>query len=283
MQNEKHIAPQLAHLISSTTITKNFSACREREQGNMPKNKTIFAISLIALVVAIDQASKIWIKTNLSIGDEIHIFDWFYIHFIENEGMAFGMTLGGSYGKLLLTLFRLVAVGLIVVLLRRLLQTPHTHIGFLASVSLIMAGAIGNIIDSVLYGVLFSHSHGQVATLLPPEGGYAPLLFGKVVDMLWFPIYEGFLPAWLPIWGNEYILFFRPVFNIADTAISIGVFAILLFQRSFFTDPPTPPNPDIDPKPAQQQDAIAATEPETDAAAESSEQELPAENEPTPP
>ena len=282
MQYEKPFAPQLAHLISPTTIIKKpLCLPREREQGNMPKNKTIFAISLIALVVAIDQASKIWIKTNLSIGDEIHVFDWFYIHFIENEGMAFGMTLGGTYGKLFLTIFRLVAVGLIVMLLRRLLQTPHTHLGFVASVSLIMAGAIGNIIDSILYGVLFSHSHGQVATLLPPEGGYAPLLFGKVVDMLWFPIYEGFLPAWIPIWGNEYVMFFRPVFNIADTAISIGVFAILIFQRSFFTDPPTPPNPKQEQE--QQQDSIAATEPESDAAAELSEQELPPENEPTPP
>lgn len=242
MQNEKHIAPQLAHLISSTTITKNFSACREREQGNMPKNKTIFAISLIALVVAIDQASKIWIKTNLSIGDEIHIFDWFYIHFIENEGMAFGMTLGGSYGKLLLTLFRLVAVGLIVVLLRRLLQTPHTHIGFLASVSLIMAGAIGNIIDSVLYGVLFSDSIGQVATFLPPDGGYAPLLHGKVVDMFWFPIWDGFLPHCLPIWGGTYFSFFNGIFNIADAAITVGVALILLFQHQFFAHAtPTPP------------------------------------------
>lgn len=171
------------------------------------------------------------------IGEEIEIAPWFRIHFVENEGMAFGMSFGGSYGKLLLTLFRIVAVAFIGYILRRMTQTAQTSLGFVLSVSLIMAGALGNIIDSTIYGVIFSDSDGQVAQLFPPDGGYAPWLHGRVVDMLYFPLYEGFLPTWLPIWGGTYFQFFRPVFNIADAAITSGVAIILLFQRSFFQEP----------------------------------------------
>ena len=172
----------------------------------------------------------------MMIGDEIMIFDWFRLHFVENEGMAFGMTLGGSYGKVALTLFRLLAVVCLGYMLRRLAHETHRPKGFLVSISLIMAGAIGNIIDSIFYGILFSHSNGQIATLLPDSGGYAPLLHGKVVDMFWFPLYDGFFPEWLPVWGGTYFSFFRPVFNVADTAITIGVVIVLLFQRSFFAE-----------------------------------------------
>lgn len=171
------------------------------------------------------------------IGEEIEITPWFRIHFVENEGMAFGMSFGGNYGKLLLTLFRIIAVVFIGYILRRMTQTVQTSLGFVLSVSLIMAGALGNIIDSTIYGVIFSDSDGQVAQLFPPDGGYAPWLHGRVVDMLYFPLYEGFLPTWLPIWGGTYFQFFRPVFNIADAAITSGVAIILLFQRSFFQEP----------------------------------------------
>lgn len=180
-----------------------------------------------------DQALKFWIKTSMIIGEEFKIFDWFKIHFVENEGMAFGLELGGAYGKLALSLFRIVAV-LFIGYFLKLLISKKAPIGFLISVALIFSGAVGNIIDSVIYGLIFSDSLGQVAQFMPESGGYAGLLHGKVVDMLYFPVYEGFLPQWVPLWGGDYFIFFRPVFNIADTAITLGVLSIILFQRSFF-------------------------------------------------
>lgn len=168
------------------------------------------------------------------------IGDWFRIHFTENEGMAFGMKLGGHYGKLLLSLFRIVAVGFIAYYLFSIVRARQP-VGLVISISLILAGALGNIIDSVFYGVLFSDSTTQVARFLPEEGGYAPWFHGRVVDMFYFPLFSGFFPEWLPFWGGEYFQFFRPVFNIADASITIGVFLILIFQKKFFREekPPT--------------------------------------------
>lgn len=200
------------------------------------KNKPLFIALIVAIVLLVDQVLKIWIKTHLILGEEIEIFSWFKIHFVENKGMAFGLTLGGDYGKLALTLFRIVAVVFIAYLIRTLIAQKNTATGLLVSMAFIIAGAIGNIIDSALYGVIFSDSDGRVAQLFPPEGGYAHFLHGHVVDMLYFPLYEGVLPAWLPIWGGTYFAFFRPVFNIADAAITLGVVAILLFQRGFFNE-----------------------------------------------
>jgi signal peptidase II len=193
---------------------------------------------LIILVLLIDQAVKIWIKTNMEYGDEIKIFglDWARIHFVENEGMAFGLELPGSYGKLALSLFRLLAVGALFYYLH-LLVKANAPFGLLASFGLILAGALGNIIDSAFYGMIFSNSsfHGGLATLFPEGGGYAGFLHGRVVDMFYFPIYEGYFPDWMPFWGGEYFQFFRPVFNVADASITIGVFSLLLFNRKFFS------------------------------------------------
>jgi signal peptidase II len=169
------------------------------------------------------------------LGQEYHISgNWFIIHFTENNGMAFGMELlQGSAGKLFLSLFRIFAVIGIGFYLYMLVKRKSNW-KLITSMSLIFAGAMGNIIDSIFYGKIFSSSEYQVATLFPPEGGYANFLHGKVVDMFYFPIIESHFPSWFPVWGGEDFVFFRPVFNIADSSISIGVFLILIFQSTIF-------------------------------------------------
>jgi signal peptidase II len=193
------------------------------------------AALIIFLVLIADQVLKIWIKTTMTLGQEIPVFgNWFILHFTENEGMAFGLTFGGKTGKLLLSIFRIIAVIFIGFYIYRL-QKKSTHPGLLISFSLIMAGAIGNIIDSAFYGLIFSHSsYHTVATIFPPEGGYTSFLHGKVVDMLYFPVIDMIMPEWVPFWGGENFQFFRPVFNIADSSITTGVFLLLIFQKKFF-------------------------------------------------
>jgi signal peptidase II len=191
-------------------------------------------LAIVAAVLVVDQVLKIWIKTHMTLGEDIVITDWFIIHFTENPGMAFGMELGGSWGKLLLSLFRILTIGLIFYWIRQLLGRRRLSTGALTAVALILAGAIGNVLDSAFYGLLFSDSYGQPATFLPAGGGYAGFLYGHVVDMFYFPLFRGYLPEWLPIWGGDYFVFFRPVFNVADAAISTGVGLLLIFQREVF-------------------------------------------------
>jgi len=168
------------------------------------------------------------------LGQEFQVIgNWFIIHFTENNGMAFGLELAGQWGKLFLTLFRILAVGLIIWILHRLISIGANK-GYISSISLILAGAIGNIIDSVFYGVVFNESTFQKATLFPEGGGYSGMFYGKVVDMFYFPMIHGHFPNWFPIWGGEDFIFFRPVFNIADSAITIGIFLIILFYRKHF-------------------------------------------------
>lgn len=190
------------------------------------------------LVLTADQWLKIWVKTNMYLSQEFPIFgNWFFIHFTENKGMAFGMEFGGDWGKLALSLFRIVAVFGIGYYLFKVLP-KDAHKGLKISVALIFAGAIGNILDSVFYGVIFNESFNQIATFIPEGGGYAPFLYGWVVDMLWFPLIEGNFPEWLPVWGGEHFLFFRPVFNIADMSISCGIGIVFLFNKRFFHKEP---------------------------------------------
>jgi signal peptidase II len=196
------------------------------------KNRTNKLLVIIFLVLIADQVLKIWIKTTMSLGQEFVIFkDWFIIHFVENNGMAFGFEFAGEYGKLFLSLFRIVAVIAIGWYLFKYSNRKEISFGFLASVALIFAGAIGNIIDSLFYGMIFNHSYGQVADFLPEGGGYSSFLHGRVVDMFYFPIIQTTLPDWIPFWGGDDLVFFRPVFNIADSSITAGILLVLLFYR----------------------------------------------------
>jgi len=190
---------------------------------------------IIILILLIDQITKLYIKTNFVLGEEIKVFEWFSILFVENEGMAWGTKIPGQYGKLLLTLFRLVAIVGIGYWLWDSVRKNASRV-LIVAISFIFAGAFGNIIDSVFYGMIFTDSYGRVAEFMPEAGGYAPLFYGKVVDMLYFPLYDGPLPSWIPFWGGDNFTFFEPVFNFADTAISTGVILLLLFNKKAFPD-----------------------------------------------
>jgi signal peptidase II len=201
------------------------------------KARTIVITILIILIA--DQALKIWVKTHMHLEQQIPIFGrWFRIYFIENEGMAWGWKFGGEWGKMTLTLFRFIAVVFGVYYIRSILKKNYSR-GFLICVALIFAGALGNLIDSMFYGLIFEDSEQVALAKIFPPHGYAGFLHGKVVDMLYFPIIENkMLPAWIPIWGDKPFTFFSPIFNLADASISIGVIAILLFQKRFFQKQP---------------------------------------------
>jgi signal peptidase II len=194
------------------------------------------AFLLIFFILITDQILKIWIKTHFVIGQEIHLFgNWGFIHFIENNGMAFGMEMGGKPGKLILSIFRIIAIFGIGWFLNSIIN-KKANTGLILAISAIMAGAIGNIIDSAFYGMIFSESYSQPAILFPPGGGYSTFLHGRVVDMFYFPIIDTQWPDWVPFKAGESLIFFRPVFNLADSAITCGVISILLFQKKMFRD-----------------------------------------------
>jgi len=213
--------------------------------------RTYLPFVIIGAVLLIDQILKFWVKTNMFLHQEFVIFDWFRIHFLENEGMAFGMSFGGETGKLILSLLRIVVVIGIGWWLYDLVRKKEESKWTIVAISLVVAGALGNIIDGCFYGLIFSesgiygHVGAQVAQFLPEGGGYAPFLHGKVVDMFYFPMFEGTYPQWFPWVGGEYFLFFRPVFNIADSAITVGIILFFILQiewRKKRTPEATPQN-----------------------------------------
>ena len=190
----------------------------------------------------IDQVIKLWIKSNMYLGQEIVLFpNWGIIHFTENNGMAFGMELEGSYGKLLLSSFRVLAIAGLGYYLYWLVKNKENR-GYIYCIALVFAGALGNLLDSAFYGIIFNESYNQVATMFPKEGGYAPFLFGRVVDMFYFPMLHGHFPTWFPIWAGEDFIFFRPVFNFADFSISLGVGLIILNQKKYFAETSNEPD-----------------------------------------
>jgi len=194
------------------------------------------SILIILLILFFDQVLKIWIKTHLMLGDEIIIAkNWFILHFVENNGMAFGLEFGNHIGKYFLSVFRIAAVGGIGWYISKLWKRD-VPFGIIACFSMIMAGAIGNILDSAFYGLIFNESYGHIANLFPAGGGYASFLQGRVVDMFYFPLISGHYPSWLPFVGNDDFIFFRPVFNLADSSITVGIISILIFHRKFFEE-----------------------------------------------
>lgn len=186
------------------------------------------AVIIVVLILLIDQIIKIVVKTNMALDDSIRIANWFYIRFIENNGMAYGITF---INKLVLSLFRLGAIGVIIFYMNKLLKRPHTK-GYIICLSMILAGAMGNIIDSMFYGLIFTPSTPyQVAELVPFGSGYSSFLHGKVVDMFYFPLIVSTWPDWVPHFGGQDFIFFSPIFNFADACISVGVIILLLFYR----------------------------------------------------
>lgn len=202
-------------------------------------NRNVKIFLLVFVILFIDQAVKIYIKTHFYYHQQVPILgqDWAFLHFVENNGAAFGLSLGGSYGKLALTTFRIITVIALAYFIRLLLKRGEKF-GLIAALSLVFAGAIGNIIDSVFYGVIFSDSGftpANIAQMFPPEGGYSSLFHGKVVDMFYFPMIDTVWPDWVPLVGGNSFQFFRPVFNVADSSISVGMFILLIFYRDFFS------------------------------------------------
>lgn len=200
------------------------------------------ATLLIIIILLIDQISKFYIKTHLALNESSLDYGWFKIVFVENEGMAWGTKISDfitfvsdQTGKLILTLFRIIAVCFIGYWLVTSVKKKRATVLIIA-IALIFAGALGNIIDSVFYGVLFNDSHSQVATFLPKDGGYNTFFHGKVVDMLHFPLWKGFLPEWIPFVGGDYFTFFEPVFNVADMAISTGIGMLIVFNKKAFSN-----------------------------------------------
>lgn len=198
------------------------------------QHKGMMALIIIFSVIILDQVLKIWIKTSFYLGESHEITSWFRLHFIENNGMAFGWEIGS---KILLTSIRIIVTALVFVYILRIRHNPGVRTGYLICLALIVAGAAGNIIDCAFYGLIFNDPMPpEVATLFPDGGGYGTFLQGRVVDMLYFPLFEWDWPGWMPFVGGRHFLFFQPVFNLADAAISVGIIALLLFYRKEFSN-----------------------------------------------
>jgi signal peptidase II len=196
------------------------------------KQTILKAALLAAVLLAIDQTVKIWVKTHLQLYQSIDVFSWFKICFTENPGMAFGIELVDTY---ILTIFRLIVVSILGYFIFKLIKANYKF-GYILCLSCILAGALGNIIDCVFYGVIFDHSYGQLATFMPAGGGYSTFLHGKVVDMLYFPLIDVVLPEWVPFRGGTEFVFFRPIFNIADSCICVSFFVLLIFYRQSLSE-----------------------------------------------
>ncbi len=200
------------------------------------KSRGLMAFIIILAVLIIDQAMKIWVKTNFYLGESYEIFSWFHLAFIQNNGMAFGWEIGS---KLLLTLLRIVTVGFLIYYLYRVRNKHEAKTGYLVCLALIIAGAAGNIIDCAFYGLIFDNPMPpHVAQLFPEGGGYGTFLHGKVVDMLYFPLMSWTWPTWIPIVGGEYFIFFSPVFNFADAAISVAIIWMIIFYSNQISEVP---------------------------------------------
>jgi len=199
-------------------------------------SRSLKCILIILGILVIDQVIKFIVKTNMTLYQQNPVFgNWFIIHFVENRGMAFGLNLPGDYGKVILSIFRLIAIGAISFYLAHLIKLK-AHSGLLITMSMILAGAIGNMIDSAFYGLIFSESSPVAPAVLFPEGGgYDTFLHGNVVDMFYFPLFSGVYPEWIPKIGGQSFTFFRPVFNIADSSISIAVVILLIRQHKYFS------------------------------------------------
>lgn len=211
------------------------SETQSQSQRTPTARRGLLAIAIIVAVILLDQVLKIWVKTSFYLNEDMEITTWFHLHFIENNGMAFGMEIGP---KIFLTLFRLVLAGGLIWVLYKLKNQPSVKTGFLVCLSLIVAGAIGNIIDCVAYGVIFDNPMPpETAVLFPPDGGYGTLFHGRVVDMLYFPLFRFTWPGWIPGMGGQEFLFFQPIFNLADAAISCGMIAALIFYPKQLTVP----------------------------------------------
>ncbi len=201
----------------------------------MKLSKGILSIIIVLAVVLIDQAVKVWVKTNFYLGEDLVITDWFHLFFIENNGMAFGMEL---VGKLFLTIFRIVLVGALIWYIVKIKDALRVTTGFIVCLSLIVAGALGNIIDCMFYGVIFNNPFPpEVAQMFPPEGGYESLFHGRVVDMFYFPLFSFEWPSWMPYLGGSTFEFFKPVFNVADAAITMGMLAVIFFYSKEIVSP----------------------------------------------